>query len=52
MTSKYFMEAFLVGKEKAIMRREYKTSIGLARAVRLAADDMKADFLMIRRIEK
>lgn len=52
MESNYFIEAFLVGKEKAIMRREYVTNPGLMRGVRHAVAGLKADFLIIRRTEK
>ena len=50
MTRKYLLEAFEVGKEKAIMRRDYTTSIGLARGTRVAME-RDADFVIIRRIK-
>ncbi|MBA7491591.1 hypothetical protein ES702_02139 [subsurface metagenome] len=52
MVSNYFIEAFEVGKEKAIMRREYGTMPGLMRGFRHAVAGLKADFITIRRIEK
>ena len=52
MTNKkdvYVLAAFRVDTEKSTMYRKYKTTIGLARGVKLAMDN-KADYVSIRRI--
>ena len=45
----YVLAAFRVDTEKSTMYRKYKTTIGLARGVKLAMDN-KADYVSIRRI--
>jgi len=52
MTDAYILEAYEIEKERPIMKRSYKTGVGLVRGVRLATFEKKADFVTIRRIKE
>ena len=52
MTVAYILEAYEIEKERPIMKRIYRTGVGLVRGVRLATFEKKADFVTIRRIKK